>query len=278
MSSNQDYLWAESPQERPALKLAALMAAILCVHLVYDFVFPSFKGPDNPWQDFKIGIMLSQPMLVAFAAAFLPPPRIAWLGLGAFVVLLLGVASQVRGGVRGVDATLVFAIESVFIISTVVFMAVRFSGWEFRNRYIATSAESDPRFSMRTLFIVVTISACSLGLMRAVGGSRGRHVVDFLWACAVFSLLGLGPAFAAWLMLAAKNRYFFGLMAIVSMPLSVLFCSMLGVTLRGPSAWKDMPIHLSIAELGALASTLLSLLPIRATPYRLARRYAGQSA
>lgn len=272
MSGNHQHISAEALRTRPAFKLAVLLAAIVSVHLAHNFSFHPFGAPAGVWQDFRIGIVLSQPMLVAFAAAFLPPPRLAWLSLGALVVLLLGVASQLRANSRTFDSIFFIAMESDFVLSVGAFFAVRRAGWDFRKSPLEISTESGSSFSMRTLLFVVTVIAIGLGLMRIVGGRFTPSMGPFVWICAVFTLLGLGPSPSAWLLLATRQRWLYALVALGLMSISIFFSLVLSAALQAPSRFGEMALHLSVAELGALASTLLTPAPLRFTHYRLVKR------
>jgi len=240
----------------------------------------------NGWL-LTIGLLFSQPILLAFWAAFAPQPfyqRFLWSFLLCTVVSFFEQlnALDAQNVVKGIIMMMFLAI---FIVATIVFLAFR---WVFRWQIKHTLIENVPsdyqrgQFGIKHLIILITVSALCCGLIRSLCViNRNWHsdepiVQSVGRACAMLFLV-LPVTVVPWIVMSHRPKVVRSLLAMISVEIvcavsggyiiSLCFSTYLSLS----SVFVREGRAMLIIQLGAGLSVLISTIVMRFCGFRMVR-------
>lgn len=258
-----------------------VLGLLLVAHVVFNLVFfnpNSHRVDDYPFM-MTVGVLLSQPILFSFWAAFAPQRfyhRFLWCLLLSTIVSFLEELGYMRHS-HGDSGMMMILVWLLFLLATGVLLVVRrFTGWRIRHdREISLTTEyRASQFGIKHLLILTTITGLAAGLLRSVFmlSPRTIHidsVLDFVGIIGCYFAMLLPVVLMPWYTLAYRAKFvvllFFSIVVFVLMDTMVYWLSSLVIR---PTQYYRILLFI---QLGAALSMLITTLPLRFCGYRMVR-------
>jgi hypothetical protein len=233
-----------------------------------------------------MGLLFSQPMLLAFWAAFAPQPfyqRSLWC---FFLCTMVSFFEQLNAleHTQNLFKEIMMMSLATFFVATMVFLAVRWiSRWQIRHTIVeaARSAYEPSQFGVKHLIILITITAVCCGLIRSLfimnrNWELGQPIVEWVGRASVMLFLILPVIVIPWIVMACRPKVLWLLLVMISVE---TVCIVSGGCIIGlcfsNQALSDVFVRegraMLMIQLGAALSVVVSSLVLRFCGFSLVR-------
>ncbi|MGD9724612.1 MAG: hypothetical protein AB7O59_25055 [Pirellulales bacterium] len=263
-----------------------VLALVVAAHAANDLISNPIGNSVRPSDGFvwlglnlaRIGVIMSQPLLLALFAVLWPAPRPLRQTVSlALLVLFLFSALHAEAGPVRIDLSTALFLAALYVVVLVICQGiVSWRRWRIATPWPPTRSLGDERFTLRGLLVAITLSCLLLALGRGLFSGVEWALRDWMATLRELAMIMLFYAtmllpavFLVSLVLGTGPRKRVASWFAISTSSAGLGMLMLVVYTGSNEPWWEAALQLGAVMAGAYISVLVTLLVLRSCGFRL---------